>query len=258
MQTVSKRQYIIYGVFLLALLAICVGLFWYNTSMTIQNEDTRELPEALDIAFDFYDAWLDEAKANGGKGKADSILLSSTALEPGVRDSIVAKLNDTNNSVDPVLCQTTAPDNIKMRFVHELPNEVEIMVTAKFATGTPSGFALVKMKVADKTWVINDITCSKGDVLEAREFSFSNKGQLLKNVPAPFDNTQWHLVFTENNKPGHVAPLRFSATSVCTANGVTGPCDINTFKEAAYAEVNGTMTETGVDIATMQWSENAF
>ncbi|MFN3692793.1 MAG: hypothetical protein ACK4SL_01670 [Candidatus Paceibacteria bacterium] len=258
MQTVSKRQFIIYGVFLVALLAACSALFWFSNSMTFKNEDTRKLPESLDIAFDFYDAWLDEVQANGGKMKTDSILLSSTALENGVRDSLIAKLNGGNDGVDPVLCQSVAPDKIKMKYVSENPTEVELMVISDYATGTPSGFALVKMKVADKTWVITDISCSKGDVLEEREFSFSNKGQLLKNVPAPFDNTQWHLVFSEGGTPGHVAPLRFSAASTCRTNNTDAICDINTLKEAAYAKVDGTMTETGVDVAKMEWSESPF
>lgn len=257
MQTVSKRQFIIYGVFLVALLAVCAAL-WYSTTMTIKNEDTRKLPDALDIAFDFYNAWLDEAKANGGKMKTDSILFSSTALEKGIRDSLLEKLNKGNDGVDPALCQITAPDNIKMKFVSEMPTEVEVMVISEYATGTPTGFALVNMKVVDRTWVISNISCSKGDVLEDREFSFSNKGQLLKNVPAPFDNTQWHLVFSEDGTPGHVAPLLFTASSTCRTNNTDAVCDVNALKEAAYAKVDGTMTETGVEVTKMEWSENPF
>ncbi len=255
MQTVSKRQFIIYGVFLVALLGVCSAL-WYSTSMTIKNEDDRKVTEALDVAFDFYNAWLDEAKANGGKMKADSILLSSTALENGVRDSLLAKLNTGNDGVDPALCQSVVPDDVKMKYVSEMPTEVEVMVISKYATGTPTGFALVNMKMADKTWVITNIACSKGDVLEEREFSFSNKGQLLKNVPPPFDNTQWHLIFSEDGTPGHVAPLRFSASSTCRANNAEAVCDINALKEAAYAKIDGAMTETGVEVTKMEWSEN--
>ncbi len=257
MQTVSKRQFIIYGVFVVALLGVCAAL-WYSSTMTIKNDDTRKLPESLDIAFDFYNAWLDETKANGGKMKVDSILLSSTALENSVRDSLVEKLNNGNDGVDPALCQIVVPDNIKMKYISELPTEVEVMVISKYATGTPTGFALVTMKVADQTWVITNIACSKGDVLEDREFSFSNKGQLLKNVPPPFDNTQWHLVFSEDGTPGHVAPLRFSASSTCRTNNTESVCDINTLKEAGYAKVDGTMTETGVEVTKMEWSEKEF
>lgn len=257
MQTVSKRQFIIYGVFVVALLGVCAAL-WYSTTITTKNEDTRKLPESLDIAFDFYNQWLDETKANGGKMKVDSILLSSTALEKSVRDLLVEKLNNGSDGVDPALCQTMVPDNIKMKYVSEMPTEVEVMVISKYATGTPTGFALVKMKVAEKTWVITDISCSKGDVLEDREFSFSNQGQLLKNVPPPFDNTQWHLVFSEDGTPGHVAPLRFSASSTCHSNNADAVCDVNALKEATYAKVDGTMTETGVEVTKIEWSENPF
>jgi hypothetical protein len=257
MQTVTKRQFIIYGVFLTALITLCAA-FWYSTTMTIKNEDTRKLPDSLDIAFDFYNAWLDEAKANGGKMKADSILLSSTALENSVRDSLLLKLNNGNDGVDPAVCQTVAPDNIKMKYVHEMPTEVEVMVVSEYATGTPTGFALVRMKVVDKTWLITNISCSKGDVLEDREFSFSNKGQLLKNVPAPFDNTKWHLIFSEDGTPGHVAELHFVTSSVCRTNNTDSACDSTMFKEAAYAKVDGTMTETGVEVKKMEWSETAF
>ncbi len=227
--------------------------------MTIKNDQVKELPDALDVAFDFYDAWLDEVQANGGKMKTDSILFSSTAIEKGVRDSLLEKLNGGNEGVDPALCQVIAPDKIKMKYVHEMPTEVEMMVISDYATGTPSGFALVQMKVQEQSWVITTITCSKGDVLAEREFTFDTKGQLLKaSVPAPFDNSKWHLVFSENNTPGHVAALQFTAASTCQNNGATTACDQNTLKEAAYAEVKGTMTETGVDVSTLTWSEAAF
>jgi hypothetical protein len=66
------------------------------------------------------------------------------------------------------------------------------------------------------------------------------------------------LVFTENGTPGHVAPLLITASSTCQIDGVTTTCDESTFKEAAYAEVKGTMTETGVTVHSLTWSEQAF
>ncbi|MFM2339418.1 MAG: hypothetical protein RLZZ360_54 [Candidatus Parcubacteria bacterium] len=255
MQTVNKRQYIIYAGFVLGLLALC-SLLWYSTSLTVKNDQVRELPDALDVAFDFYNAWLEETKTNG-KVKPDNILLSQTILTSTVKDKLIADLN-TGGASDPLLCQSATPDKLRMKYVHKLPTEVELMVMSKFATGTPSGYAVVTMEVVGQDWVITAINCSTGDVLEAREFSFDTKGQLLKNVPAPFDNTKWHLVFTENGTRGHVVPLLVTASSTCQIAGVTTTCDETTFKEAAYAEVKGTMTETGVAVHSLNWSEQAF
>ncbi|MCU0678160.1 MAG: hypothetical protein MUF19_01060 [Candidatus Pacebacteria bacterium] len=248
----TSKNYLIYAGFLVGLLGFC-ALLWYSTSMTIQNQNDKPLPDPLDVLFDFYDGWLDEAQANGSV-KTETILLSSTALDSGLRDRIISGLNDGDAS-DPVLCQVATPDKIKVQYVSELPTAVEAIVLSEFASSTPTGYAVVKMSVVERSWVITDITCSRGDVLDDREFSFEQTGQLLKNVPAPLDSNFWHIVYSDNGTPGYTAPLFLSASSTCVAdNGAESVCDSNTFTEAADVKVQGTMTETGVNVARIMFT----
>jgi hypothetical protein len=243
----TSKNYLYYAAFLLGLLGFC-ALLWYSTSMTIENQNEKPLPDPLDVLFDFYNGWLDEAQV-GGSVKTDSILLSSTALAGSVRDGLISGLSD-GDGVDPALCQIAVPDKIRVKYVSEQPMVVEAIVMSEFATGTPSGYAVVKMNVEDRAWVINSIICSKGDVLEEREFTFEQTGQLLKNVPAPLDSNFWHIVYSDNGTPGYAAPLYFGTSSVCvTPGGTESVCDTATFTEAADVKVQGTMSETGVDVA---------
>jgi hypothetical protein len=216
--------------------------------MTIENQNDKPLPDPLDVLFDFYNGWLDEAQV-GGNVKSDSILLSSTALAGSVRDGLISGLSD-GDAVDPALCQVAVPDKIRIKYVSELPTAVEAIVMSEFASSTPTGYALVTMSVVERDWVITSIVCSKGDVEEPREFTFEQTGQLLKNVPTPLDSNFWHIVYTDNGRPGFAAPLFFGTSSVCvTPGGAESVCNTANFAEAADVKVQGTMSETGVDVA---------
>ncbi len=242
------KTYIIYGAFVIGLLLFCAAL-WYSTSMTIENRNEKQLPDPLDVIFDFYNGWLGEARANNGSMTEQTILLSSTALSDSARNAIIAGLAD-GDGVDPVLCQTALPDKIRAKYVSELPTSVEVIVLSESASTTPFGYAIVKMSVIERSWVIESITCSKGDVDSEREYSFEQTGQLLKNVPAPLDSNFWHVVYSDNGRPGFAAPLYFGASSVCVApDGTESVCDTSTFVEAADVKVQGTMSESGVDVA---------
>lgn len=248
----ETRQYLIYAGFLFALM-VAVAAVWYalgGSIITVNKDKERAIEEPLDVVFDFYNELLEDARANGGV-RADNRALQSPRLASSTRTNLIEQFADEGTQTDPLLCQTTVPDKIKVRVVHEVPSEVEVMVMSHYASSTPTGFALVKLALNNRNWMIDSITCSQGDVLEEREFSFEQTGQLLKNVPAPLDNNYWHLVFTENRTPGHTAQLTFSSSSRCTLGGQEAVCDPATFLEATTVTVRGTMTETGVTVQSM-------
>jgi hypothetical protein len=231
-----------------------MAAIWYGLGRGVvtvnNNADERPIADPLDVVFDFYNEWHNEARTKG-QVSAGAAVMSSPILSTSTRENLNQKLTAGTEGIDPVLCQAVVPEKIKIKVIHQIPAEMEVMVMSRYASATPIGFALVKLSLNNREWHIDDITCSRGDVLEAREFSFEQTGQLLKNVPAPLDSNFWHLVFTEDNTPGHTAELHFSSSSVCTLNGRETLCDTATFAEAANASVEGNMTESGVDVLRM-------
>ncbi len=245
----TNRQYAIYALFLVSLLVLCAA-FWYIAFREAEPTKEKKIAEPLDVVLDYYTTWLEATKA-AGRPTSESDLVKSPVLTPAFATSLALRLKDTT-APDPVLCQVEVPDKVAAKIVHELPAEAVVMLYSRFASSTPTGYALVTMTLEERTWRINEVVCTAGDVDVEREFTFETDGQLLKNVPAPLDNTKWHLVFTENGTPGHAAPLRFTASSTCIApDGVSSVCDQATFTEASYAKVVGNMTEEGVDVVTL-------
>ena len=88
-----------------------------------------------------------------------------------------------------------------------------------------------------------------------KEFSFEQEGFLIKtSVPKPFNNKNWHLVFTQDGKPGNVVPLIFDAKSQCTnLEGVKAVCKLDQFKEVDKVLVRGGMTERGATVVNLEF-----
>ncbi len=245
-KTVSNKSLFIYAAFLISLVLLAAA-FWLDSFQSTKTKREKPIDDPLDVVLDYYNAWLTESKS-GNKPTPESALVNNPILSTIAREKVVKSLT-RKDALDPVICQTTLPDEVAAKVVHELPNKQQTMVYSRFASTSATGLALVELELIGRTWVIADITCSSGDTLEEREFTFEQSGHLLKNVPAPLDANFWHLVFEENGTPGHNAQLHFDTNSRCTLDGTEqNPCDTTKFIETARAVVQGEMTESGVNV----------
>jgi len=201
----------------------------------------------VDIALDYFESWLEAARSTSTP--YDSGLTAQPFLSPALKTKLEeGRLRDAGE-IDPVLCQTTLPERISARVVHESGDVAQVLVLAK---GKPEQ-TVFSMKRQGEGWYIDDIVCSYGESTPPREFTFDREGYLLKSVPPPLDPQYWHIVFEENEERGHYSPLLFSDKSNCVAlDGSNGTCAPDTFVEATKVHIAGQMTESGIDVVRLE------
>src|SRR3989344_7951913 len=206
--------------------------------------------DATDTVRDFYGEWL-KAAGQATIDPSRATLAKSPILSKKLRGQLVSTLKQSD-ALDPVLCQTVIPENISSRTVLENTDEAQILVTSQDKKVTEQAIFILK-KQGDG-WYIDNIECSLGEFAPEREFSFEREGHLLKgSIPPPYDSKNWHLVFEENNKPGHVVPLFFDSESQCTSlGGSKSVCKPDEFIEATKVFVRGQMTERGVSVKQLE------
>src|SRR6185503_17605630 len=108
---------------------------------------------------------------------------------------------ESKAALDPILCQTVVPKDITIRSVYEQKDKAQMLVTSKDKNVQKQ--AVVTLNKSDDSWVINEIKCTDGEVAPVREFSFEQEGFLIKtSVPKPFNNQNWHIVFTQDGRAG--------------------------------------------------------
>lgn len=228
----------------IVVLALIVGLVWSFSSGS--NEQQVSKSDAVDTAGDFYRDWLKAVQIPREADPNLETLAKSPILSKLLRDKIKNAQKDSDT--DPVLCQSTVPEDISMRRVLITEEEAQMLVTSKDKNVTNQ--ALVTLNKLNQGWYINDISCSAGEFAPEREFSFEKEGFLLKDsIPAPFNSKNWHLVFEENGESGHVAPLFFDSESQCVSlDGDKFVCESDKFTEVMKVFVHGQMTERGVSV----------
>jgi hypothetical protein len=240
----------------LVLLLGVLGLVWFSSSNS--NKDNpgevastqfviKEVPR--DIVLDFYGPWLDAVRSTttdpyqAGLGEAP-------ILSPAQRTKI-AEAKNTSSAIDPVTCQTAAPEKIISKVLYELNDKAQILVIAK--DDNLKGQAVVTLNRLNEGWYIDDISCSAGEVPPEREFTFEREGFLLKSVVEPLNPEYWHLIYEENGQLGNAAPLFFSEESTCIdVEGNSETCDATKFMETTKAVVKGEMTESGVKVSRLE------
>jgi len=240
---------------LLVIVVVGYQLFKGGVQETITQESPQEvaLGTPIDVVLDYYLPWLKARQATTTNPFQEG-LASSTILSPELRARLVASESSFMAGLDPVLCQpaTTTDIRITARLMNEQTERAQVLVLAK---GLPSQSIVTVLKQGEG-WYISDVSCAAGEFAPEREFSFDQEGNLLKNVPKPLDSQYWHLVFTEDGKPGHTAPLFFDESSICiVADGSESVCDTAKFREAIKALVQGEMTETGVMVKKLKMLE---
>lgn len=234
----------------IVVLVAIIGLVWF---FAMGSEQQVSKLDAVDTTADFYDKWLKAAQQPTDADPSLATLAKSPILSKLLRDKIKNAQKDSNDTTDPVLCQTTVPEGISTRRVYINEDEAQILVTSKDKNVT--GQALVTLAKYKEGWYINDIECSLGEFAPEREFSFEKEGYLMKDsIPAPYNPKDWHLVFEDNGQQGHVVPLFFNSESQCTnLDGNTSVCKPEQFNEAEKVSVRGQMTELGADIKQLKF-----
>lgn len=256
-----KHKNLIIGFVVLAVIVVLISLFFKGSGGSSQDGEvdlsnqvvSTEAPS--DIVLDFYELWLN-ALHSTGTDPYQSGLATTPILSKKLSDKLVVAQAGSPDGVDPVLCQPTVPEKFRVKSIFELETNAQFLVQAA-RDKELIGQATVNLVKLNDGWYIDDIYCSSGEVAPVSEFSFEKEGFLLKSVPPPLDSQYWHLVFEENGKNGHTAPLFFNEESICTYfDGSEGVCDQGKFTDAIAASVKGDMTESGVNVRKLKILED--
>jgi hypothetical protein len=255
--TNNYQKFYLPGAVILVLVALAAGSIYalMNGDGGVDTQGGTEqvvsASDPLDIVLNFYGPWL-EARQSTSTDPYALQLGNNPLLSESLRQQLMTAEGRAEGDIDPVLCQTTVPESIRARMVSESPDLARVLVNAKDKTITAQSVATLKR--FNDGWYIDSIACAPGEFEEPREFSFEREGNILKQVPAPYNPEYWHIVFEENGIPGHAAALFFGATSTCTNfDGSEAVCDPAQFIEGVKIRVVGQMTETGVDVVRLEF-----
>lgn len=246
---------ILVGLIVVAVSAVVLYRGFRTGVPVIQNLDIQEVStgDPVDIVLDFYNPWL-EASRSTSTSPYVSGFASGKLLSSALRTRLMSTEGNADTEIDPVLCQTTTPARVTGRVVSEQEDVIRVLVMAKEKELT--GQSVFTLRRQNDGWFIDDIVCSPGEFDLPREFSFDREGYLLKNVPLPLNQNSWHIVFEENGELGHAVPLFFGATSTCMAiDKNESVCSPDQFVEATKIHAYGQMTESGIDVARLEFLE---
>lgn len=210
------------------------------------------MEDPVDIVLNFTDEWtsaLNSSTTDPYKLDLDKTPILSKDLRKKLSDA----KGHSDEEVDPVLCQLVIPDGVSARVVFENEMETEILILPT-DTGL-SKQAIFKLNHLNDGWYINDITCSLGEFAPDREFSFDNEGFLFKDQLSAVGD-KWQILFEEDGEVGHTAPLIFNSESVCRdMKGEESTCSPDQFSETSKALVRGEMSESGVEVKRLEFTE---
>lgn len=228
--------------------AVLIVLFGIVRMTGVFDKQQVSAYEPVDVALDFYGPWL-EAVQSTSTNPYEAKLADWPYLSKELRKKV--KGAEGSGGLDPVLCQTNVPEDIGVRIVGESETGAEILVTARRSTSTEQ--AIIKLLPLEGGWYIDDIECSPGEFAPEREFSFEMEGRLVKNVPAPLNAENWHLIFEQHGTADNYVPLFFGAETMCiTRTGASAVCTPDTFAEDTKVFVQAQMTEMGAEVVRME------
>jgi hypothetical protein len=249
-----KKQILI-GSVVLAIL-ITVGLLFTNKNSYMPQDPATvtqvvSQDEPVDIVLDFYSKWLAALQSSSTDPYQSDIvhepLLSQALREKLQRSSMAA------GGKDAVICQNPIPEKVQAKILYERPGDVQIIVFSK--EQRLAGQAVVTTRRLGEGWYIDSLECSK-EFDEPGEFSFEHEGNLLKAVPPPYDSNVWHFVYAQNGVNGYVVPLFFGNESLCIdLAGNEATCDENNFTNADKVTIRGDMTEAGLTVKRVEYSQ---
>jgi len=247
-----KNQTRLIIIAVLGLIVIILGVFFVKDRVSVPVEQQVSTDEPVNIVLDFYESWAAASRATSTDPYQEG-LAKEPLLSKDLSDRLVDSQEQFENGVDPVLCQTTAPQVISSRVSYVLDDEAQILVLSRDeGLGGQSVATLTKYKDG---WYISDIACSAGEFGAEREFSFEKDGYLLKSPElATEGNEGIYFIFAENGVFGSASPLFFSPESTCL-DGEESVCNTGSFGEKAKAIVRGEMSESGINVKQVEFIE---
>lgn len=253
----NNSNYIRIGsVILVGVLLSGAAYFLFQNTTTDETAVVTEVPAvplppdaAFDVAMEFYTAWL-AAIQSTTTDPFQTGLINSPRLSSEVRTMIQEKYTtQVAGDLDPVFCQATKPERVGAKAIFVEDTSAQIMMLIRGLDTKAAHQSVVTLKAVAGMWQITKIECVQGDVAPIREYDFERTGFLLKSVPAPYNGEYWHLVYEENDKPGHVVRLYFTTESKCIAdNGIETVCDPSQFVEPTQVLMQADMLDDGARV----------
>lgn len=248
------KKIVIIGIILVGVGAVV----WYfssgRTDAPVQEPDMFTQGDPVDLTLDMMSQWRDN------RAGTSTVPLAGFIEQPLFSPALRTKLNETPeaNGLDPLLCQPEVPPRVVGRMVLQTETEAQVLVFARgLETLAPQQSLVTLRGNGEGGWVISTIACVLGETAPEVEFTFDREGYLLKSVPPPYQAGDWHIVFAQDGQMGYVAPLTFTGESLCIeANGVETVCAPDSFVEPSAVLVRGEMTEAGVIVNQVRFSEN--
>lgn len=240
------KKIIILGVLVVL---VVIGLFMrgsFGRSNQLSKLDT------IDTVGSFYNDWLKAVKDPNVVPNLAS-LSKSPYLSKTLRNQIIEALKIKNPELDPVLCQSVVPEAISTRNVFVSDDKAEVLVMSRDNKVTNQ--ALVELNKLNGVWFMNEIKCSLGEFAPEKEFTFEQRGFLLKSsIPAPYNSKDWHLIYEENGQKGNVIPVFLGSKSKCINTDKTESiCKPDQLKETMEVFIRGQMTERGISIDRLEF-----
>ncbi len=228
---------------------VVIGLFMrgsFGGSQEISKLDT------IDTVGSFYNDWLKAVKDPNAVPNLAS-LSKSPYLSKALRNRIIDALKIKNPDLDPVLCQSVIPEAISTRNAFMSDDKAEVLVMSRDKKVTNQ--AIVELNKLNGIWYMNEIKCSLGEFAPEKEFTFEQKGFLLKgSIPAPYNSKDWHLVYEEDGQKGNVIPVFLDSKSKCINTDKTESiCKPEQLKETMEVFIQGQMNERGITINRLQF-----
>ncbi|MEM9227918.1 MAG: hypothetical protein AAGA45_08105, partial [Verrucomicrobiota bacterium] len=153
-------------------------------------------------------------------------------------------------TIDPITCQTTIPSRMGAKLVFADERQAEVSVVTRGSEKTTRQVT-VRVQRTPTDWEITEHSCIDLANPVTGEFTFIRTGRLAQaSVPAPYNNTQWHILYSSDQRVS-IVPLTFDAESQCETDGETTTCDPSQFSENALVEVKGDLTEAGAIVRQM-------
>lgn len=234
----SKLKTVLAIVIVVSLLVLVINFMGKGGAM-LGGVSVSPAEDPIDVASDLANRWITNLATSSPVSIKDFL-----AQEDAVTDDFRQKAEVL--SVDPILCQPTTPERVGVKEIFVGSDSAQVMIIARGGEKT-SRNSVVTLEVVKNQWIISDITCSSGEVAEpAGEYTFVRTGLLAKDsVPAPYDSSAWHVLYTNTEGTAGAAELLFDTGSVCMVGGVTGACDQSLWQEGVVVEVKADLQEAG-------------
>jgi hypothetical protein len=248
-----NRTAVLWGMIIITIV-FALGILFSNSNLQVFNASPARPPavDPLDVSYGVANRWLMNERAT-------SSITLATFLEgePLVTtEARAALLGATDGDLDPLLCQDELPGRIGVKPVYQTGTAAEVMVIAR-GTAEPTGYSLITLTLDGDAWVITNVACGNEAPVSDSQYPFAKAGVLAReSVPAPYDNSVWHVITGGGTSDINAVPLQFDERSSCRGvNGEVGLCNEVALDEGVTVYVQADTTETGALVRLMEVTE---